>query len=154
MLSNLQKMFGLFILLCVCVHALVSICPQATTCQPCKACNGLITMNVNITYLFNNNLLTAGWHLVIIQLDGSGITCLLLYLLNLILFLHYFYRILAYCCRKLCWEELIDYCNLTKNNFGLLYLYLNIWVINFLQLDQNFHYLSLCCLVLNCSAFP
>ena len=82
----------------VCVHARVSICPQAATCQPCKACNGLILMNVNIIYLFNNNLLTAGWHLVIIQLDGSGITCLLLYLLNLILFLHYFYRILAYYC--------------------------------------------------------
>ena len=87
-----------FFYIAVCVHARVSICPQAATCQPCKACNGLILMNVNIIYLFNNNLLTAGWHLEIIQLDGSGITCLLLYLLNLILFLHYFYRILAYYC--------------------------------------------------------
>ena len=96
--QQLTKKFGIFILLCVCVCAHVSICPQAATCQPCKACNGLIIMNVNIIYLFNYNLLTAGWHLVIIQLDGSRITCLLLYLLNLILFLHYFYRILAYYC--------------------------------------------------------
>ena len=82
--SNLQNMFGLFYI-AVCVHARVSICPQAATCQPCKTCNGLIIMNVNIIYLFNSNLLTAGWHLVIIQLDSPGITCLLLYLLNLII---------------------------------------------------------------------